>query len=215
MGAPSSPDLLSLHGVRILGMADTAAVARRYALELPVVDEYLLDAEASGWVSRAAFADLAGWSLTDAGRQEDERRLRVELDEQAGRADVAEVHTEFVRLNTRFLSAITNWQLRPTPRDPMAANDHTDHRWDDRVLDALVGLGRSLRPLVDRLTRVLARFDGYADRFDVAMSRVEDGQRSWVTGTGIDSCHTVWFQLHEDLLATLGLERGQGAVQRP
>jgi len=24
----------------------------------------------------------------------------------------------------------------------------------------------------------------------------------------MDSCHTVWMELHEDLLATLGLERG-------
>ena len=24
----------------------------------------------------------------------------------------------------------------------------------------------------------------------------------------IDSCHTVWMELHDDLLATLGLERG-------
>jgi hypothetical protein len=31
-----------------------------------------------------------------------------------------------------------------------------------------------------------------------------------VTGVGIDSCHTVWFELHEDLLATLNIERGQG-----
>ena len=34
------------------------------------------------------------------------------------------------------------------------------------------------------------------------------------SGTGstrarIDSCHTGWFELHEDLLSTLGLERGE------
>jgi hypothetical protein len=29
-------------------------------------------------------------------------------------------------------------------------------------------------------------------------------------GVGEDSCHLVWIQLHEDLLATLGLERGDG-----
>jgi hypothetical protein len=31
---------------------------------------------------------------------------------------------------------------------------------------------------------------------------------SGVTEVGGDSCHTVWMELHEDLLATLGLERG-------
>jgi hypothetical protein len=28
-----------------------------------------------------------------------------------------------------------------------------------------------------------------------------------VTGVGIDSCHSVWMELHEDLLATLGMQR--------
>ena len=36
------------------------------------------------------------------------------------------------------------------------------------------------------------------------------GRRKWVDEPKIDSCHTVWFELREDLhlLATLGLERG-------
>jgi len=28
-----------------------------------------------------------------------------------------------------------------------------------------------------------------------------------VAGASVDSCHTVWVQLHEDLLSTLGLDR--------
>jgi hypothetical protein len=27
---------------------------------------------------------------------------------------------------------------------------------------------------------------------------------------GLDSCHVVWMELHEDLLGTLGLPRGEG-----
>ena len=156
-------------------------------------------------------SDLAGWTLTDAGRQEDERQLRVELDEQAERADVAGEHAEFVRLNTRFERG---HQLA-------ASSDAMGPDGGERPHRSPLGrprarrFGRLGRPLVDRLAGVLARFDGYADRFDVAMSRVEDGQRSWVTGTDVDSCHTVWFQLHEDLLATLGLERGRGAAEHP
>jgi hypothetical protein len=38
------------------------------------------------------------------------------------------------------------------------------------------------------------------------------GDRPWVDGSDRDSCHTVWFQLHEDLLATLGLRRGDEAA---
>jgi hypothetical protein len=40
------------------------------------------------------------------------------------------------------------------------------------------------------------------------LRRVDRGERRWVDAPRIDSCHTVWFELHEDLLASLGLERG-------
>ncbi|HEY6685982.1 MAG TPA: hypothetical protein VI094_07210 [Propionibacteriaceae bacterium] len=96
----------------------------------------------------------------------------------------------------------------------MARNDHSDRRWDERVLDALGTLDRSLRPVCVDLLDVLDRFDGYADRFSTALDRIDRRDSSWVTGVGIDSCHTVWFELHEDLLATLNIERGHGACER-
>ena len=43
MAYPSQPDLLVLHAVRILGMADGTAVARRFRLDLDVTEELLLD----------------------------------------------------------------------------------------------------------------------------------------------------------------------------
>ena len=46
------------------------------------------------------------------------------------------------------------------------------------------------------------------DRYSTALARVDSGERRWVDSPEIDSCHTVWAQLHEDLLATLGLPRG-------
>jgi len=67
------------------------------------------------------------------------------------------------------------------------------------------------RVFVVRSAPDLSRFGGYPDRFRAALERVDRGQRNWVDGSRIDSCHTVWFELHEDLLSTLGLERGEGA----
>ena len=88
----------------------------------------------------------------------------------------------------------------------MAANDHSEWRWDEDILKSLAGLAQSVRPVGDRLEHALARFAGYPDRFAAALNRADLGGRKWVDEPGIDSCHTVWFQLHEDLLATLGLE---------
>lgn len=41
-----------------------------------------------------------------------------------------------------------------------------------------------------------------------AVDAVRRGERRRVDGLGVDSCHRVRFELHEDLLATLGLDRG-------
>ena len=94
----------------------------------------LLDYEALGWISRVRFADIDGWALTERGRVEDERRLAAELDETRTRSEVVAAHDVFVVLNSRFLATITDWQIRPRPVDPLAANDHSDRGWDDRVL---------------------------------------------------------------------------------
>jgi hypothetical protein len=208
VGHTSSPELLALHAVRVTGMTDAAAVARRTGLAREVAEELLLDDQAHGWVSRVAFADLAGWSLTEAGRLEGQRRLADELGSTGARVAVDDAHETFARLNQRFLETRTRWQIRPRSWDRLAANDHDDPLWDGRVLDELASFGRRLAPLCAALTAALDRFAGYDDRFATALAKAESGQHSWVDGVRVDSCHTVWIQLHEDLLATLGLERG-------
>jgi hypothetical protein len=197
-----------LHGVRVKGMTDVAAVAQRFALDRQLVHELLLDYEAMGWISRVRFADVDGWGLTARGRAENERRLAVELDQTGARSTVAAAHQVFVVLNSQFLTAVNKWQIRPTATDPLAANDHTDGRWDERVIDDLRGLHAGLRPVNQQLAAALERFAGYSERYSAALDRVDRGERAWVAQPTIDSCHTVWMELHEDLLATLGLERG-------
>jgi len=206
----SDAPLLTLHAVRLLGFADTDRVAARTGFARDDTASLLEDFRANGWVARSEFAGTAGWSLTDRGRAEDERMLADELAEAGARETVALVHERFVPLNARFQDAVTRWQLRPVGGNTFAANDHTDFRWDDRVIASLGSVGRRLGGLEDDLARVLPRFTGYAARYDAAMARVVAGRHEWVDGVTVDSCHLVWIQLHEDLLATLGLERGDG-----
>jgi hypothetical protein len=203
----SSSDLLVLHSVRITGFADTPVIARRYGLDAAETAEALLDAEAYGWVSHTAFAGTGGWSLTEAGRAENERRLAAELARVDGAGEVRDVYHEFLPLNALLLRACTDWQLRPTARDRLAANDHSDPAWDGGVLHELARIDRALSPLVDRLGGVLTRFRGYDTRFAAALARARAGESAWVDRTDVDSCHRVWFELHEDLIATLGLDR--------
>ncbi|GAA1029668.1 hypothetical protein GCM10009557_18990 [Virgisporangium ochraceum] len=201
-------ELLVLHAVRLLGMADADRVARRFDLDRAEVQELLLDGQAYGWVTWSEFAGVGGWSLTDRGRAENERRLAAVLDGVAGgRAVVAEAHEAFLPLNARLQRACTDWQLRPRPGAPLAANTHDDRRWDARVLAELAAIDGELAPLARDLAGQLARFRGYDTRFAAALTKATAGEREWVDGTGVDSCHRVWFELHEDLIATLGLQR--------
>jgi hypothetical protein len=203
----SPPSLLVLHAVRLLGFADGTTIAERVGAGHGDTLETLREAEQRNWVQYSSFAGLDGWFLTEEGRTENERQL---AGERAG-ADpddvIGAVYRDFLPLNARLVRACTDWQIRPTSQDRLATNDHTDCAWDTRVLTELSAIGAAAAPLIDRLTSVLARFAGYDTRFEAALRRARAGRHEWVDGSDIDSCHRVWFQLHEDLLATLGIDR--------
>lgn len=208
MTLQSSAELLTLHGVRLLGFGSTHEVATRFGLDHTETTEALEDARASGWLVHTSFADASGWSLTDAGRLVAEARLAAEVDTAGLRGAVASCYERFLPLNARLLRACTDWQLRPSGAGRLTANNHADEEWDGRVLDELDLLAGELSPIAAELEMMLARFGGYADRFVAAVRRAQQGDAGWVDRTDRDSCHKVWFQLHEDLIATLGLRRG-------
>jgi hypothetical protein len=126
------------------------------------------------------------------------------------RDEVVTAHQRFLPLNDRLGTACTNWQIRPAPGDPLAVNDHSDPRWDDRVLVTLASLGSSLHRVCEPLAGRLGRFGGYAGLYATAVAKAQSGQYTWIDAPDRDSCHLVWIQFHEDLLATLGLDRGPG-----
>lgn len=207
MTRESSVELLALHAVRILGLASSAEAAFRFGLGVPETAAALLDGEASGWVTHTEFGDLEGWSLTESGRAENERRLAAELARVGGAGELCDIHGDFLPLNARLLRACTDWQLRPGAAGRLVANDHTDQVWDAAVIDELIAIDRLLGPLAARLGAVLVRLQGYDTRFSAALTRARSGAGGWIDRTDLDSCHRVWFELHEDLIATLGIDR--------
>lgn len=196
-----------LHAVRLLGFARTGAIATRAGITADAAADLLREAEHLGWLQHSTFADLEGWSLTDAGRIENERQLATEREAADPGRQIAATYREFLPLNARLLRAVTDWQISPTAADAFAPNDHSDRDRDGRILAELAELGIALRPLNERLSAVLTRFAGYVERFESALAKAKNGQPHWVDRSDIDSCHRVWFQLHEDLIATLGVDR--------
>lgn len=208
MSLDSPADLLALHAVRILGFADVMAVAERFDLNTVETREILHDTEARGLTVHTSFGETAGWSLTEPGRIENERQLAAELAAARGEDEVRSTYGKFLPLNALLLQACTDWQLKPVDGDRLAPNDHTDSAWDDGVLRELTAIERALPPLTHRLENLLTRFCNYDQRFSAALRRAQAGETAYVDRTDVDSCHRVWFQLHEDLIATLGIDRG-------
>lgn len=206
MSTASDPALLVLHGVRVLGGPSAAAIAERYQLPVADVVEHLLDAQAYGWVTRYDYFGES-WSLTEAGRVENERQLAAELAAAGAQEAVTAAHAAFRPLNRRHGHACTDWQLR-TIGGQRLVNDHSDPVWDDAVLAELEEVDAEARQLGAALAAALTRFDGHAARHAAALRQARAGQPEWIDAPDRPSCQLVWMQLHEDLLATLGLSRG-------
>jgi hypothetical protein len=108
-------------------------------------------------------------------------------------------------MNGDLLEICTAWQLK----DPVGQvlNDHDDPDYDKAVIDRLVALDEQARPVFAELTAALDRYRVYGERFAAALERVQAGETAYVADPMVPSYHTVWFELHEDLLATLGIDR--------
>ncbi|RJU00323.1 hypothetical protein D6T65_13265 [Arthrobacter frigidicola] len=199
MNHTSPTDLRVLHAVRTLGYADVARIAAHVRQPEDKVNEYLLSAQAHGWTAYTAYAGDGGWSLTESGKAHGERLLAAELDRVGARAAVEAVHEDFLPLNEVVAAACTAWQLAE-----LGIGEHRPTLSD--TVKVLEGPAAALAGIEDRLTSHLERFAGYHHRFNAALSRA-DADAGWITGTDRDSCHRVWFELHEDLIARLGLSR--------
>ena len=200
--SPRQPSLLlTLHAMRLLGFADTEPVAERFGQDPLGVEGLLIDAGAQGWATRASFAGSGGWSLTVAGRAENERLLAEELNAAGGHPLVTAVHAEFSPVNYDVVAACSQLQLQWISGGHQQ-NDGIDEQTQLTFTRALT----ALRALEARLTAVLPRFSGYTKRLEQAVANAATDP-GWYTATDRDSFHRIWFEVHEDLIATLGIRR--------
>ena len=200
----TSTDLLVLHALRCIGFAGLARVAAATGLPEADAESELIDLGTAGLVTHLA-GDFGGWGLTEAGRAEDAERIAAELESAGARTAVAAAYDDFLVLNPELLDLCTAWQLR-SAGGVMTMNDHTDRAYDARVLDRLANFDGRAEVVCVALSAALPRFRRYRDRLGDALARTRSGALEYLTES-TESYHAVWFQLHEDLLATLGIPR--------
>ena len=201
----SDPALVVLHTLRCAGASSAERVA---AIVAHLVDDdaetCLLELAGRGLVTHDG-GTFGGWRVTDAGRAADTEQIAQEL-KQVGAADeVQAAYEEFLPLNTRTLDLCGQWQVRAFG-PPMVLNDHSDRVYDARVLAQLVAVNVDAQRICAQMSQHLHRFSHYGPRLASALERARDGELALVTDS-LDSYHSVWFQLHEDLLVTLGISR--------
>ncbi|GGP94090.1 transcriptional regulator [Streptosporangium pseudovulgare] len=202
--SPTGDDLLVLHALRCAGFTDLARVAAVTGLGESDAESELITLATAGHVTYTAGV-FGGWGLTEAGRAADARRITEELEAAGARTAVAGAYERFLVLNPELLDICGAWQLRPVG-GATTVNDHTDPAYDARVLGRLADLDRRAQAVCADLSAALPRFGRYRIRLADALARAASGDLDYVTDD-MASYHTVWFQLHEDLLATLGIPR--------
>ena len=148
-------------------------------------------------VGSGLLVDASMTRLTNEGRS----RLAELLAAERATVDAEatdRVYERFLVVNAEFKPLISQWQLE---RDSAGPDDVT------AVLAKVDGLHRDVLPVIATASELAPRLATYADRLDTALRRAHDGDMSWLTRPMVDSYHTVWFELHEELIGLTGRTR--------
>ena len=133
--------------------------------------------------------------------------LLVEDGRSAGAADAKALLDAFIPLDHEIKDIVQAWQLRSSDAGELVPNDHTDEEYDRAVLARVSGLhAQASGELTDYAER-FPRLHLYLGRLDTAAAAVSDGNGQYVASPRVDSYHSVWFELHEELINLAGSTR--------
>ncbi len=205
MAFSSEAELCVIHALRVKGFVDTPAIVEVTGLLEPEVLGFLQAFKESEEV-RHREGKMSGWMLTPQGRARGQAMVSELLEAAGIRDQVATAYQSFLAVNQGFLALCTDWQLR-TVDGEQVVNDHADVAHDAAVIERLGEADAVVQTVCAALAEAFERFGDYGNRFSEALTKVRNGDHDWFTKPMIESYHTVWFELHENLLATLGIER--------
>ncbi|MEE3753601.1 MarR family transcriptional regulator [Mycobacterium intracellulare] len=192
-----------LQGVRLKGRLSRTDLAATLGVDPGDLSPLLEELTAAGLLAEGATVQI-----TPAGRD----RLAALLAEERDGIDagaMAAVYGEFRAVNADFKRLVTDWQLRGGPDG--VPNAHDDAEYDAAVLARLDDVHARAVPIVEAAAAQLPRLNAYATKLAAALDKIKAGQTAWLTRPLVDSYHTVWFELHEELIVAVGLTREEAA----
>lgn len=196
-------ELLALHGLAVKKAGGPDAVAAVLGVDPAAVSAALDAAVAAG----RAIGAQGTFMVTPPGREWLAERYPEAFAALRADPEATAAYERFERINRELLALFTDWQMMPAPGGERVPNDHTDDDYDTGVIDRLGRQHERAEKVLDRFAALVPRMGEYRRRLDHAYDMALAGEREWVSGARIDSYHTVWFELHEDLLRMLGRER--------
>jgi hypothetical protein len=195
---------LVFHGLAIKRHSTPEVIAEFVGLPSEAVAGLLAQATATG----RAIEARGGYSLAPLARVALEARYGLYFaDLRADPAFVAQ-YERFEVVNRILKQIITDWQTIPV-RGERVANDHGDKAYDEAVIARLGDLHERAEPILAALAARAPRLGRYGRMLAEALEKAEDGEAAWVSDVRRESYHTVWFELHEDLLRILGRSRDE------
>jgi pyruvate,orthophosphate dikinase len=198
-GEVAEDDVLGWLFIKTISAADALAAC---LLTTPAVLAPVVEAlEEEGIIGRVAGA----LQLTPPGIARAEKLFDAER-ERWGAGPAAAALDAFVPLDQRMKTTVTAWQMREVD-GAQTFNDHADEEYDASVLQQLAQLHEDTRAWLESLGTAVGRFAAYLQRFDRAMTAVRAGDSRFVASPRVDSYHSVWFELHEDLIRLAGRTR--------
>ena len=117
------------------------------------------------------------------------------------------VHAIFAEINSPFKALVADWQLRNG-----SLNDHSDAAYDAAILTRLRTVHVRLGECLFLASAQVSRLNRYAPAFSAALAKLELGEIRWMAAPIIDSYHTLWFELHEELIRLTGRTRATEAA---
>lgn len=196
-------ELAVLQGVRLKGRVSPADLAATLGADLADITPVVERLTAAGLLTEGPTLRIT-LSGTD--------RLATLLAEEREGIDpraMAAAYDDFRAVNADFKRLVTDWQLKGGPNG--APNAHDDADYDAAVLARLDDVHARTMPIIEAAAAQLPRLSAYAAKLAAALDKVKAGETAWLTRPLIDSYHTVWFELHEELIAAAGLTREEAA----
>jgi hypothetical protein len=124
-------------------------------------------------------------------------------------AAMTAAYDDFRSVNPDFKALVTEWQLKGGPAGK--PNAHDDAEYDAAVLTRLDEVHARVLPIIDAVAAQLPRLNSYSSKLIAALGKIKAGDSAWLARPLIDSYHTVWFELHEELIGAVGLTREEAA----